>query len=601
MQTVVDYENANGTLRLVRTHRSDQGMWRNNYQVFGINFRDRPVATAPEHANICGKDAWDGSERCYALLGNGGVRDFGVRRGNGRILHFGNSTDYSPPQDVNDRAVAVLDSSGATIAWRVTNSANDSTELFDTTGHLQNVTSRNGQVTTYTYSDLTTPKEIAPKAGYLIRVEDQFGHALQLTYFASGNMATMIDPAGQITAYEYDSANNLTKVTYPDGKSKTYIYDELDKTSNVAQGHLLTGIIDENGKRFATFTYYNYRKPKSTEHAGGAEKYSITYPYDYQPNVTDPLNSAYIYQHTNVLGVYRKWIEYRPAASGSGTVSSNTQYDANANISRYTDFDGTITTFSYDMARNLETKRVEGYNSPLARTISTEWHNAFRVPTRIAEPKRITSYTYDDHGNSLTRTVQATTDATGASGFSATPTGTPQVWTYTYDAYGHVLTAKGPRTDVNATASFTYDTEGNLATQTNAAGHVTAYSNYDPNGRVGRITDPNGLVTEMSYKPRGWLSSMSVGGETTSYDYDNAGQMTQVTLPDGSALYYTYDDAHRLTRIADNLGNSINYTLDNMGNRTNEQTKDVNGALTRQVTRVMNALNRVQQITGALQ
>ena len=47
-----------------------------------------------------------------------------------------------------------------------------------------------------------------------------------------------------------------------------------------------------------------------------------------------------------------------------------------------------------------------------------------------------------------------------------------------------------------------------------------------------------------------------MGGETTTYTYDNAGQLTRVTLPDSSFLEYTYDAAHRLTQIADNQQSS---------------------------------------------
>jgi YD repeat-containing protein len=79
------------------------------------------------------------------------------------------------------------------------------------------------------------------------------------------------------------------------------------------------------------------------------------------------------------------------------------------------------------------------------------------------------------------------------------------------------------------------------------------------------------------------------------------GQLTSVNLPDGSTITYTYDPAHRLTNIADSLGNRIAYTLDAMGNRVSEQTKDPSGTLTRQITRVVDALNRLQQVTGAVQ
>ena len=38
-----------------------------------------------------------------------------------------------------------------------------------------------------------------------------------------------------------------------------------------------------------------------------------------------------------------------------------------------------------------------------------------------------------------------------------------------------------------------------------------------------------------------------------------------------------------------------------MGNRINEQVKDPNGTLARQTTRVYDALNRLQTITGGTQ
>ncbi len=81
-------------------------------------------------------------------------------------------------------------------------------------------------------------------------------------------------------------------------------------------------------------------------------------------------------------------------------------------------------------------------------------------------------------------------------------------------------------------------------------------------------------------------------GQTTNYGYDAVGQLTKVTLPDGSMVSFSYDGAHRLTGAADSSGNSIAYTLDAMGNRTQEQAKDPSGNLARQVTRVFDSMNR---------
>ena len=79
----------------------------------------------------------------------------------------------------------------------------------------------------------------------------------------------------------------------------------------------------------------------------------------------------------------------------------------------------------------------------------------------------------------------------------------------------------------------------------------------------------------------------------TDYDYDDAGQLKKVLLPDGSFLSYTYDAAHRLTQVQDNAGNRIAYTLDPMGNRTKEEVLDSLGTLQRTLSRVYEALNRL--------
>jgi YD repeat-containing protein len=147
-------------------------------------------------------------------------------------------------------------------------------------------------------------------------------------------------------------------------------------------------------------------------------------------------------------------------------------------------------------------------------------------------------------------------------------------------------------------------TAGDLQSITNAVGHVTQFTQYDRAGRVRQMVDPKGIVTDMVYTPRGWVSSVAVtppGGtaRTTTYTYDNVGQMTGATLPGGTTLGYSYDAAHRLTGVTDAKGNTVTYTLDNAGNKTGEQVKDSSNTLQRNITRVYDALNRVQQVTGA--
>jgi YD repeat-containing protein len=611
-----------------RTYRSDRGGWQNNLQPFGADlFRDgaftNPVYIQwPDTGCYWGVGKDVPESFCYHPMYTNTANDVIVQRANGRLIEFGNASDYMPSANINDRITILRDASGSKIGFQVINPADDSTEIFDLMGRLQSVKKRNRQSRSLKYSDSTTPVSIAPKGGLLINVTDSFSRQLNFTYDVNGRMATMIDPAGNVFRYAYDESSsivmpgkkavgNLTSVTYPDGKKRIYWYNEQDNTANTANTNLpfaLTGITDEKGLRYATYQYNFMGKAISTEHANGVERYQVSFPNPYfSSTVIDPLGTSRNYNFETIFGTTRSTSLSQPGGSGNGQATNTNAYDVNGNVTSSTDFNGVVTTYTYDLARNLETKRVEASGTPAAKTISTTWHPTYRLPLKIAEPSRITTYTHDASGNVLTKTEQATSDVSGAAAFSATVVGTARTWTYTYNQYGQVLTADGPRVDSGVVdkTTYTYDTMGNVATMTNGAGQVTLYSSYDLNGRLLKMTEPGGAVSTMTYFPRGWLTSKQVvngsASELTSYAYDGVGQLIKATLPDSSSVTYTYDDAHRLTAVADNTGNRIAYTLDPMGNRINEKVTDPVGALVRQTTRVYDALNRLQQVTGAVQ
>jgi YD repeat-containing protein len=306
-------------------------------------------------------------------------------------------------------------------------------------------------------------------------------------------------------------------------------------------------------------------------------------------------------------------------------------YDANANVTSRTDFNGKTTCLAYDLTRNLETKRVEGVSgtgscpaaltspSAGARVISTQWHPDWRLETKIAEPNKLTTVVYNGQGATCapstvlvdgkppavvcSRTEQATTDASGALGFAAGLTGTARTWSYTYTTYGRVLSATDPNGKTTTTTYYPDDDpemgrRGNVATVTNPAGHLTRYSAYNLHGQPTQIVDPNGLTTDLTYDLRLRLTSRKTGNELTTFTYDPRGLLTKVTLPDAATVTYTYDAAHRLTQLADQRGNKITYTLDTMGNRISEKATDASGSLVRNIQRSIDALNRVQQMSG---
>src|SRR5262249_31212279 len=134
----------------------------------------------------------------------------------GRYLNFsGPNSAITQNADINERVTQISGPNGS-LQWQVTREDN-STELYDASGHLVQRTLLGGRVITYTYSTASTSSTIAPAPGYLIGASDPFGHTLSWTYNPGGQVNQMTDPAGHTYQYGYDTGGNQTSVTYPDG------------------------------------------------------------------------------------------------------------------------------------------------------------------------------------------------------------------------------------------------------------------------------------------------------------------------------------------------------------------------------------------------
>ena len=529
----------------------------------------------------------------YATVFHGRGAAFGFRLSGGLYVAEG---------DVNNRLTKNVDASGALLGWTY-RTAVDDVETYNSMGKLISVVDRSGATQVFTYDANER----------LARVTDSFGRVMNLAYDGVGRVTNITLDSGEVYTYTYNSNNTLRAATYPDQRSRTYLYGEGAYTAGVSQPFALTGIVDENNTRFATFGYDAQLRAVSTEYSGGVNKYVLSGGGN-TTNVIDPLGVQFARTYTIASELTRRVsAEIQPCASlgCAGTVSTTMTYDANGNLASRNDFKGNRTCYAYDLSRNLETTRVEGLlasaacttaiaaatQTAPARKITTTWHATFRLPATITEPvtggSKVTTNTYDANGNLSQRQV-------------ATPAGT-RVWNWAYDSFGRVLTATDPlgRTTTNtyypntaAQNTTLANSRGMLASTTNVLGHTTSITAYNPHGQPLSMTDANGLTTTMTYDARQRLTSRTVGAETTTYEYDGVGQLTKVTLPDNSFLTYTYDGAHRLTQIQDGLGNKMAYTLDNMGNRLREDAIDPLNALARTRSRVYDPLNRLQRDIG---
>ncbi len=134
--------------------------------------------------------------------------------------------------------------------------------------------------------------------------------------------------------------------------------------------------------------------------------------------------------------------------------------------------------------------------------------------------------------------------------------------------------------------NYNYDPLNRLATVQNSDTGTTSYG-YDNVGNLQSVIYPNGVVHSYSYDTRNRLANLGVSGNKAApgqpavagtiasyaYTLDAAGHRTSVSELSGRTVNYGYDNLYRLTNetIASDptaINGAVNYTYDPVGNRT---------------------------------
>jgi RHS repeat-associated protein len=474
-----------------------------------------------------------------------------------------------------------LTNSGST--WTLTDS-HDTVESYTATGTnqatLQTIKARNGYTQTLQYGS----------GNQLASVTDSYQRQLSFAY-SGGQIHSVTTPDGLVLTFGYSSAN-LAVVGYSTSPptTVTYLYE------NTALPSALTGVVDENGTRYTTWTYDSSGRALTSQHAGGAGLTTVAYnDTDGSRTVTNELGQQEVDKFTTLQGVPKLTEADRLASATIPAGKSSYTYDSNGYPASYTDWNGNVTNFVND-AHGQPTSITEAFGTPQARTTTVTYHSSLHLPVLIVTPGLTAAFTYDSSGELLTRALTDTAIA---------GTGLTRTWTYTWSNFLE-SSVKSPRTDVSALTKFTHDSTGALTGITNALNQTVQVTRHTQGGLPQSIVDLNGVVTNLTYDARQRLLSVAVttaaGVLTNTYAYDAAGNLLTVTQPDGSWLTNTYDGAHRLTGIADKLGDSIAYTLDALGDRTQVTALDPAGNPQLKRSGVFDPLGRVlQSIGGASQ
>ena len=102
------------------------------------------------------------------------------------------------------------------------------------------------------------------------------------------------------------------------------------------------------------------------------------------------------------------------------------------------------------------------------------------------------------------------------------------------------------------TVAYIYGAKGQIVSQTNPSG-MTSYS-YDIAGNLLQVTDAMMMTSTINYdalnRPLSFTNSL---GHTTSLTYNANGQTTQVTYPDNTTRLFSYNNMGWLTQVTDAL------------------------------------------------
>lgn len=435
---------------------------------------------------------------------------------------------------------------------------NNNTQLnYDAQGNVISFTNENNEASLTAYDASNRPVELTDAKGHktyitydamdnLRDITNALGYKVKFEYDKKNRLNKITDPEGNTTIAEYDGNGNITSVHFPNGQTKNYTYDVLNRIIAVTD---VTGSI-------ISLTYDNNGNITSLSDGNGA-----TYTAEFDSlnrikKITDPLNNFY-------LLAYDKNGNLTIVTDRNGFTSSYT-YDSLDRVKTITDQNGNTATATYDVQGNVVALTDQNNNT------TTYTYDSLNRVKRIVYPDgRYTENTYDKKSNVISKrltdgtTVNYTYDSLDRIIVKTLPDG--RIDNYSYDALGRLLTAANN----TGTVTLTYDAL-NRITSESYGGRTVNYS-YNIAGRTQTTIYPDSTVIIKSFDTRNRLLSISKNNTVlVSYLYNNIGQVISKTFANGITTSYQYDFANRLTNISTAGGNiqNSNFSYNNEQQKT---------------------------------
>ncbi|MFD4292852.1 putative T7SS-secreted protein [Rhodococcus sp. NPDC058532] len=371
-----------------------------------------------------------------------------------------------------------------------------------------------GAVTSYTY---TPDGDVA----CIVRPD---GETLTVDYGAPKQPVAVHHPGGSVTRQAWDGRGRVAAVTDPSGARTTYRHHDTGAVARITDPVGATTVVDCDGAGLPVAI---------TCPSGGVTRIERD-GFGRLVRVTDPTGAV----------TTRRWspggrlIEATDADGGTETWC----YDGEGNLLRHVDAAGGTTSHTYGPFDLLAAR-----TDPDGATTRYTWDTERRL-TAVTNPLGDTwTYRYDPVGR-----LSAETDYAGAT------------TTYTRDAMGR---AAAVTTATGVTRTHRHDILGRLTEVRADTGEYRRFG-HDAAGRVtaaaaGRGDDVTHLI-ERDYTAAGLVSSETVDGRRTAFEYDAAGRRTRRSGASGGDTGWRWDPAGRLAALTAE-GRAVGFTHDPRG------------------------------------
>jgi RHS repeat-associated protein len=421
---------------------------------------------------------------------------------------------------------------------------------FDAEGRLTGITDRSGNHTFYRYQE-----------DRLVAIADSSGREIHLYYDGEGRVAQGVAPGGGVVHYRYDESGDLVRVETPDGQQLAYRYSADHR---LVQGDLGTP------QSFQVF----YDPAGRVRAFQDGEGHAVAFDYDlntYQTTAVDRQGQVYTREFDET---YRMRREVDAQEQGVALV-----YTPEGDLEKLSSASGYSLDFAYSQDGDLiELRGPLGdrfrldYNQEglavvqdpngLSRGLIYDRHGRLVEIADDAKPQRdvmgkITGFEETAHSTELSyNQVGLLAGVTNAGG---------QTFRLERDDAGNLLRVSGgdgrlaevefdslsritQLTDAaGRSIDFTHDRQDRLTRVGSAAGEFVY--EYDAQGRLLRITGPDGAITSLEYEGGKLARVRLADGGTVEYLYGEDGRLIGTVDPDGERLVYEYDASGQAVKI----------------------------------------------------